>query len=63
MKKVIAACIDRVLEFGTQDEAARYIEGLRARKTEFRVINREEADGKYRVRVQEQYNKSPMIED
>lgn len=63
MKKVIAACIDRVLEFDTQDEAARYIEGLRSRKTEFRVINREEADGKYRVRVQEQYNKSPMIED
>lgn len=62
MKKVIAACIDRVLEFNTQKEAADYIESLRARKTEFRVIHREEADGKYRVRVQEQYNKSPMIE-
>lgn len=29
MKKVIAACIDRVLEFDTQNEAAKYIETLR----------------------------------
>lgn len=63
MKKVIAACIDRVLEFDTQNEAAKYIAGLRDKKTEFRILYREEVSGKYRVRVQEQYNKSPMIEN
>lgn len=61
MKKVIAACIDRVLEFDTQQEAAKYLETLRDKKSEFRILNREEVAGKYRIRVQEQYNKSPMI--
>lgn len=63
MKKVIAACIDRVLEFDTQNEAANYIEGLRSKKSEFRVLRRDEVGGKYRIRIQEQYNKSPMIEN
>lgn len=62
MKKVIAACIDRVLEFDTQQEAAKYLETLRDKKSEFRVLNREEVAGKYRIRIQEQYNKNPMIE-
>ena len=62
MKKVVAACIDRVLEFGTQQEAAKYLETLRDKKSEFRVLSREEVAGKYRIRIQEQYNKSPMIE-
>lgn len=61
MKKVIAACIDRVLEFDTQEEAANYLETLRDKKTEFRIVNREAVNGKYRIRVQEQYNKSPML--
>lgn len=63
MKKVIAACIDRILEFDTQNEAANYIEGLRSKKSEFRVLRRDEVGGKYRIRIQEQYNKSLMIEE
>lgn len=63
MKKVIAACIDRVLEFDTQQEAAKYIEALRDKKSDFRILRREDVGGKYRIRIQEQYNKSPMIED
>lgn len=62
MKKVISACIDRVLEFDTQNEAAKYIETLRGKGNEFRILHREEIGGKYRIRIQEQYNKSPMIE-
>lgn len=62
MKKVIAACIDRVLEFDTQQEAAKYLETLRDKKVEFRIVYREAVAGKYRIRIQEQYNKSPMIE-
>jgi hypothetical protein len=63
MKKVIAACIDKVLEFDTPEEAAAYIENLRNKKTEFRFSNREEVNGKCRIRIQEQYNKTPMIEN
>lgn len=62
MKKVIAACIDRILEFDTQNEATKYIETLRDKGNEFRILHREEIGGKYRIRIQEQYNKSPMIE-
>lgn len=63
MKKVITACIERILDFDTQEEAAAYIEGLRNKKTDFVIVSREEAGGKYRIRVKEQYNKSPMIQN
>lgn len=63
MKKVIAACIDRILEFDTQEEAAKYLEALRGREGKFRILYREEVGGKYRIRIQEQYNKNPMIEE
>lgn len=63
MKKVIAACIDRILEFDTQQEAAKYLETLREKNSEFRILYREDADGKCRIRLQEQYNKSPMIKE
>ena len=62
MKKVIAACIDRVLESAPKNEAAKYIETLRDKGSGFRILHREEIGGKYRIRIQEQYNKSPMIE-
>ena len=64
MKKVIAACIDRILEFENQEEAAAYLENLRSKKSTFKVVDRGEVlPGKYRIRVQEQYNKSPMLEN
>ena len=62
MKKEIPACIYQVMEFDTQNEAAKYIETLRDKGNEFRILHREEIGGKYRIRIQEQYNKSPMIE-
>lgn len=63
MKKVIAACIDRILEFDTQKEAANYLEGLRNKKTDFVILNHEEIEGKYRIRVKERYNKTQLIKD
>ena len=35
MKKVIAACIDRIFEFDSQEEAAAYIEKLRSLEKTF----------------------------
>lgn len=63
MKRVIAACIDRIIDFDSPEEAAKYTAGLQNKKTKFCILYREEVNGKYRVRVQEQYNKSPMIEN
>lgn len=63
MKKVIAACIDKIVDFDTQEEAAAHLEGLRNSGKEFRFMNREEVNGKYRLRIQEQYNKTPLIND
>lgn len=63
MKKVIAACIDRIFEFDSQEEAAAYVEKLRGLKKVFRIVWRDDVGNKYRVRIQEQYNSSPMIEN
>lgn len=51
MKKIIEACIDRILEFDSSEEAAKYMENLRNKKVEFRVISREMVDNKCRIRV------------
>ena len=63
MKKVVSACIDRILEFDSQEEAVDYLEGLRKKKANFQVMSRNAEGGKYRVRVREQYNKSPLLTD
>lgn len=63
MKKVIAACIEQLLEFDTQKEAVDYLEKVRTSDKGFRVVSREEVGGKYRIRIQLQYNKSPLIEE
>lgn len=63
MKKIVSACIDRILEFDSQEEAAAYLEGLRKKEAEFQVMSRSAEGGKYRVRVREQYNKSPLLTD
>lgn len=50
MKKEIAACLDRILEFDTQNEAALYLELLRAKRCEFRVLHRRKVGEKYQIR-------------
>lgn len=60
MKKLIAACIDRILEFDTQQEAQAYLK--KRHDKNFRIVSQGQNQGKYRLRVQEQYNQSPMID-
>lgn len=62
MKKVLKACIDQLLEFDSREEAVAFVDDLRQRKQRFNVSSRKEVNGKMRIRIQEQYNKSPMIE-
>lgn len=63
MKKVIEACIDRILEFDKPEEAEAYLDNLRQKEVNFRLCNRWEEGGKFRIRIQEQYNKSPLIKN
>lgn len=62
MKKVIAACIDRILEFGNQQEALEYLNQLSS-KTKFRIVDCKNFKDRYTIRIQHQYNKNKMIED
>lgn len=52
MKKIIEACIDRILEFDTQEEAAEYLEALRNKKTAFRIPHCEPGSCKRQVPYQ-----------
>lgn len=64
MKRVIAANIDRILEFDSPEEAKTYLDGLKAAGKKFRVVwDCDVGGGKKDIRIQEQYNKNPMIED
>ena len=64
MKKVLAAAIVKVLEFDSPEEAREYLDGMKAAGKNFRVAWESDVAGnKRQIKVQEQYNKSPMIQD
>lgn len=61
-KVVIGACILRLLEFQTADDLNDYLKNLQARKKKFEIENRGRMDnGKFRLRIKEQYNNNEMI--
>lgn len=62
MKKVIAACIDQILEFDSREEAEEFIDNQMAKPGEFKYSEIiEMGDGKYRIRTKKQYNSTPML--
>lgn len=64
MKRVVAACIDRVFEFDSEGEMEKYLAALRESEKEFAVIRSGKRDGgKWCLRVKEQYNKSPLLKE
>lgn len=64
MKKVLSAAIVKVLEFDSPEETMKYLDGMRAAGKKFRVQwECDVAGGKRQIKAQEQYNKSPMIQD
>lgn len=64
MKKVVSAAIVKILEFGSLDEAREYLDGMKAAGKNFRVMwERDVADNKRQLKIQEQYNKNPLIQD
>ena len=53
----------RILEFDSPDEARKYLDGMKAAGKNFRVMwECDVAGGKRQIKIQEQYNKSPMIQ-
>lgn len=63
MKKLVLACYDKVIEFDTKEEAEIYIKTLEVRKKDYSISNKFEYQGKYRLRVQEQYNNVPLLKN
>lgn len=62
MKKVLAACIDRVFEFDSKKEADFYLTKMKALNTVFVVVSTVEMkNGKYRLRTKEQYNNNKLL--
>lgn len=45
MKKVIAGCIDLMLEFDSASELDRYIADIEAKKQEYSIVDRKELPG------------------
>lgn len=62
MKKVIAGCIDLILEFDSASELDRYIADIEAKKQEYSIVDRKELPGdRIMIRIHRQYNKSPWF--
>lgn len=62
MKKVISACIDRILQFNSEYEADHYIEQLRKKKQIFQVVWKNTLDnGCVQIRIRTQYNQSEFM--
>lgn len=61
MKKVIAGCIDLMLEFDSASELDRYIADIEAKKQEYSIVDRKKLPGdRIMIRIHRQYNKSPF---
>lgn len=64
MKKVISACIDRILQFNSECEADCYIEDLKKKKQIYQVVWKNILDnGTVQIRVKTQYNQSDFMKE
>ena len=62
MKRIVAASLDKLIDFDTEDEFKKYIEHLDSRKREYDVIFISElGGGRLRVRIKEQYNNNELL--
>ena len=62
VKKVISACIDRILQFSSEHEVDSYIEGLRKKKQPYQIVWKNTLDnGTVQIRIKTQYNQSDLM--
>ena len=63
MKKVIAACIDQILQFDSKEELERFLKGLECKKQLYTVVWENNLnDGIVQIRIRRQYNNHFMKE-
>lgn len=63
MKKVIAAHVDQILEFDSEMEITKFLEGLESRKQLYQVVWKNTlGNGKIQIRIKRQYNKNDFVE-
>lgn len=62
MKKVVAACIDKILLFDTYEEGDKYLSDLERRGKDYKLLLDCKVGNGRKLHVQEQYNNSPMSE-
>lgn len=63
MKKVIAACIDQILEFDSKDEVEKFLGDLEKKKQLYTVMWENNLKyGKIQIRIRRQYNNHFMEE-
>lgn len=65
MKRIIAACIDQVVEFSDKESYEAYIRDLECgRPQKYKVSSYEEQEsGSIRIRIRKQYNNCELPDD
>ena len=62
MKKVISACVDRILQFSSEYEVDIYIKQLEKRKQIYQVVWKNTLkNGNVQIRIKTQYNQSHFM--
>lgn len=62
MKKVVAASVNKMLEFDAMEEFEKHIRFLESRKRKYLILSKQEiAGGKIRVEIKEQYNNNTLL--
>ena len=62
MKKVISACVDRILQFDFESEVDSYIENLKRKKQMYQVVWKNTLkNGSVQIRIKTQYNQSHFM--
>lgn len=56
MKKVLYAWIEQIVQFDSEQERQKFIDGVKG----VQVLNSSEGDGKFTVRVKRPYNNNQM---
>ena len=63
MKKVIAAHVDQILEFDSEMEITKFLEGLEFKKQLYQIVWKNTLpNGKVQIRIKRQYNKNDFVE-
>ena len=62
MKKVVAASVNKMLEFDAMEEFEKHIHFLESRKRKYLILSKQEiAGGKIRIEIKEQYNNNTLL--